>query len=77
MFSSTAGLGPESDSAGKPSRTCTSKLQTCPLVREGTPQEETRKCLKIISVEGKTNWWRVTDDGLIPGQTGRLTVGLR
>jgi hypothetical protein len=29
------------------------KLLTRPLVREGAPQEETRKCLKIFSIEVK------------------------
>jgi hypothetical protein len=34
-----------------------------------------RKYLKIMSMEGKKNFSWVPDGGLIPGQTGRLTVG--
>jgi hypothetical protein len=47
----------------RPSSTCTDKLQTRPLVREGAPQEETRKCLKVFSMEMKeelfvgARWW--------------------
>jgi hypothetical protein len=31
--------------------------------------------LKNIPWKRKKNWWWVPDGGLIPGQTGRLTVG--
>jgi hypothetical protein len=37
----------------RPSSNCTDKLQTHPFVREGDPQEENRKCLKIFSREVK------------------------
>jgi hypothetical protein len=49
---------------------CTSKLQTHPLVREGAPQHEDRKCPTLIQI-----WSWVTDEGLTPRQTGQLTVG--
>jgi hypothetical protein len=45
-------------------------LQPHPLFREGTPQEENRKYLKIFSKEVKENWSLILDGGLIPGQTG-------
>jgi hypothetical protein len=60
IFNST----PRVTSLERPSSTCTSKLQTRPLVREGTTQEENRTC-----------WSRVPEGGLIPGETGRMTVG--
>jgi hypothetical protein len=50
------------------------KLQTRLLVREGSPHQQTRNCLKIIEREGK-DWSRVPNGCLTPGQTGRLTVG--
>jgi hypothetical protein len=58
----------------RPSSSCTDKLQTRPLVREDAPQEENRRCLKILSMEVKRKWLQVLDGGLIQGQTGRLTV---
>jgi hypothetical protein len=48
---------------------CTSKLQTRPLVRKGAPQHE-RKCPTVIQI-----WSWITDEGLTPRRTGRLTVG--
>jgi hypothetical protein len=38
------------------------------------PQEESRKCMNRFSMEVKENWSRFPDVGLIPRQTGRLTV---
>jgi hypothetical protein len=49
-----------------------SKLQTRPLVREGTTKQQTRNCLKKIS-RRKKNWSRVSDGRLTPRH--RLTVG--
>jgi hypothetical protein len=46
-----------------PSSNCTGKLQTRPLVGGGVPQEENRKCVKIITIEVKEKfvagprWW--------------------
>jgi hypothetical protein len=66
MVTSPAGLGPESDSAERPSSNCTDKLQTRPLVREGAVQEENRKCLKVFSMNVKekfvmaSKWWHDT-----------------
>jgi hypothetical protein len=59
----------------RPSINCTDKFQSRPLVREGVLQEESRKCLTIFLMEVKENGLGVPDGGLIPGQTGRLTVG--
>jgi hypothetical protein len=53
---------------------CTSKLQTCLLVREGATKWQSRNSLKEIS-RRKKNWSRVPDGRLTPGQTGQLTVG--
>jgi hypothetical protein len=49
---------------------CTSKLQTRPLVREGVPQHDDRKCTTVIKI-----WPWVPDGGPTPKQTDRLTVG--
>jgi hypothetical protein len=49
---------------------CTRKLQTHPLVREGTPQQEIRKCMTVIKI---LSW--PPDGGLTPRQTDRLTIG--
>lgn len=57
-----------------PSRNCTDKLQTYPLVREGAPQEETANVWKYFPFTWKKNSSRVPDYGLISGQTGRLTA---
>jgi hypothetical protein len=38
---------------------CTSKLQTLPLVRQGAPQHEDRKCPIVIEIYAKTNWQTV------------------
>jgi hypothetical protein len=60
----------------RPSSTCTSKLETRPLVWKVAPyRKRNHKYLKVISVEGKKSWSRVPDGGLVSGQTGRLTVG--
>jgi hypothetical protein len=75
MVTSLAELGPKGDSAGNVSSDCTCKLQTRPLVKEGASREENRKCLKIFSIEVKKKCSLFTDGDLIPGQTGRLTVG--
>jgi hypothetical protein len=56
----------------RPSSNC--KLQTWPLVREGTPHQQSRSYLKIIKKK-KKNWLRVTDGFLTPRQTGCLTIG--
>jgi hypothetical protein len=58
-----------------PSSNCTDKLQTRPLVRDGAQQEENCKCLKIFSMEVKKKLSLVPDCGLVPEQTGWLTVG--
>jgi hypothetical protein len=67
MVASSAGLWPESDCSGKDQKQLYSKLQAHPLVREGTPHQETSK-----SQTGKKC---VPDGSLTPWQTGRLTVG--
>jgi hypothetical protein len=46
-----------------------SKWQIHPLVREGTPHQQTRNCLTVIKI-----WSCAPDGGLTPRQTGRLTV---
>jgi hypothetical protein len=44
-----------------------SKRQTRPLVREGTPNQQTHKCQTIINILSLAqNWW------FVPRQTGRL-----
>jgi hypothetical protein len=71
---SSAGLRPKSDCSGKAQKQLYSKLQTCPLLREGATKLQTRNCLKEIS-RRKKNWSQVPDACLTPGQTGRLIVG--
>jgi hypothetical protein len=56
------------------SSNCASKSQIRLLVREGARYGKNWKCFNIISVKEK-NWSRVPDGGVIPGQTGRLTIG--
>jgi hypothetical protein len=52
----------------RPRSNCASKLYTHPLVREGTPQQET--------LNQKTKIWPWAPDGSpTPRQTGRLIVG--
>jgi hypothetical protein len=51
-----------------PSTSC--NLQTCPLVREGAPHQQTRNCMTIIIV---CSW--ALDRCLTARQSGRLTVG--
>jgi hypothetical protein len=46
-----------------------SKWQTCPLLREGAPDQQTHNCLAIIKI-----WSWVPDWGSTPRQTGWLTV---
>jgi hypothetical protein len=60
-----AGLGPENDCAGEDSSNC--KRQTRPLVREGVPYQQIRKCLTVLK--------NLVISPKIPRQTGRLTVG--
>jgi hypothetical protein len=61
----------------RPSRNCTDKKYTRPLDRVGAPQEEKKTHLSanIFHVSERKIWSPVTDDGMIPGQTRRLTVG--
>jgi hypothetical protein len=65
---SSAGLPPKSDCSGKAQKQLYSKLQTLPLVREGTPREETRNCQtkkKNLAVgckwepDTKTDWFSI------------------
>jgi hypothetical protein len=65
---SPAELGPENDCAGEDSSGC--NRQTRPLVREGAPYRQARKSQTIIKI-----WSYAPDRGLIPRETGRLTVG--
>jgi hypothetical protein len=74
MAVSSAGLRPKSDCPGKAQKQLYSKLQTSPLVKEGTTKLQTRNCLQEIS-RRKKNLSQVPDGRLTPGQTGRLTVG--
>jgi hypothetical protein len=74
MVSSSAHLFPKVTRLAMPSSIFMSKFQTRPLVREDSPYKK-GKYLEIVSVEREINWLRVPDGGLIPGQTGRLTVG--
>jgi hypothetical protein len=46
------------------------KRQTRPLVRESGPHQQTCNCLTVIKI-----WSSASDEGFIPRQTGRLTVG--
>jgi hypothetical protein len=48
MVASPKGLGPEKDCAGN----CQQRVQrqTRPLVREGTPQKQDRKCQTIVNI---------------------------
>jgi hypothetical protein len=73
MAVSSAGLRPRNDCSGKAQKQLYSKLQTCPLVREGASKQYTRNCLKEIS-KRKKNWSWVPDGRLTPRQIGRLTV---
>jgi hypothetical protein len=50
--------------------TVTGKRQTCPLVRESAPHQETRNCLTVIKISSEA-----PDGCFTPRQTGRLTVG--
>jgi hypothetical protein len=46
------------------------KWQSCPLIRETAPYQQTRNCLTVMKI------WSWDPDGcIIPRQTGRLTVG--
>jgi hypothetical protein len=54
-----------------------SNLQPCPLFRERDRTPHNKKIAYILrefSSRRKKNRWRDQDDGLIPGQAGRLTV---
>jgi hypothetical protein len=44
----------------RPSNNCTDTLQTYPLVREGDPQQENHKRLKIFSTEVKEKFGRMS-----------------
>jgi hypothetical protein len=46
------------------------RRQTLPLVRDGAPHQQIRKCLTEITI-----WSSVTNGCLKPRRTGRLTVG--
>jgi hypothetical protein len=45
------------------------KWQTCSLIREGAPHQQTRNCLTVIRI-----WSWAPDGGLTPRQTDRLTI---
>jgi hypothetical protein len=64
MAVSSAGLRPKSVISGKYQKQLHSKLQTCPLVREGATKEQTRNCLKKISRREKR---LVTGPSWVPG----------
>jgi hypothetical protein len=68
IWESPTGLGPENDCAGEASSNC--KWQSHPLVRESAPPQQTRNCLKVITI-----WSQAPDGCFIPRETGRLTVG--
>jgi hypothetical protein len=61
----------------RPSSKCIDKLQTHPLVIEVAAKDDNRQCLKMFSKGHENNWSRDPNGGLIPGQTGRLIVGLK
>jgi hypothetical protein len=70
LVSYVRNIGPGSEIVGRPSSTCTSKLQTRPLVREGAQQEENCRCLTVIKI------WSWAQGGCpVSRRTGRLTVG--
>jgi hypothetical protein len=73
---SSAGLRSKNDCSGEAQKQVYSNLQARPLVREGATKLQTRNCLKEISWR-KKNWSQVPDGRLTPGQTGRLTVGVK
>jgi hypothetical protein len=54
----------------RPRSNCTSKLQICPLVREGVPTKKTANC----QTEKKI-WTWATDGGPTQRQADRMTVG--
>jgi hypothetical protein len=66
MVMCPTGIGPENDCADEASSNC--KRQTCPLVREGIPYQQTRKCLT------NKNLVLGPRRGLDTRRTGRLTV---
>jgi hypothetical protein len=49
-------------------------LQTRLLVREGTPHQQARNCLKNYPKENGKNWSRVPDGCLIPRRNITLTL---
>jgi hypothetical protein len=71
MVTSPDVLVPGSGSADKAQYSLYGQIADRPLVREGVPQEETLKCLEIISMEEKEKlvvvprWW--------PDNRNRLT----
>jgi hypothetical protein len=60
--------GPRVTALAGPRSNCASKLQIYPLVREGTPHQETRNC----QYRKKRIWSWVPDGSSTPRQTGRL-----
>jgi hypothetical protein len=62
------GSDPRMTALARSSSNC--KQQTCPLVREGAPHQQTRNCLTEIKLR---SW--APDGGLTPRQTYWLTVG--
>jgi hypothetical protein len=62
-------LGRDVPSCVRPEKDCAGEAQqTRPLVREGTPHQQTRGCLQTTKNE-KRNWSRVPDGCLTPIQT--------
>jgi hypothetical protein len=59
---------PKMTALAKASSNC--KRQIRPLVRDGTPHQETRNCMTEIKI-----WSWAPDGCLTPRETGRLTVG--
>jgi hypothetical protein len=74
MVVSPTGLTPKKDCAGEAHQQLnitdpSSRQIGCPSINMSQLSEE-----NFHEIEGKY-WSRVPDNGLIPGQTGRLTVG--
>jgi hypothetical protein len=75
MVTSSAGLGPDSGQRWQGPVAFVRVNYRPVLSSERATHTKISKFLNTISVERKKNWSRVPDGGLIPGQTGRLTVG--
>jgi hypothetical protein len=75
MDSSSAGMEPESDRTGRAQQHLYESITDPSSRQTGHPTLKKQKWLKKIPLKEKEKLVADTDSGLIPGETGRLTVG--